>query len=152
MAPGYNRSVEITRTTSADPRFQMLAALLDAELVVRYGPVQDLYKGFNAFACETVIVAGELGCGCFKPFDEASVELKRMFVRREQRGRGIASAILGGLEAWARELGHTQMVLETGNLQTEAIAMYKKLGFVDTPLFGPYIDLPASVCLKKSLG
>ncbi len=143
--------MELRRTTSEDPVFGALTGALDAELVVRYGPVQDLYKGFNKFACETVIVVGDAGCGCFKPFDAETAELKRMFVRRDQRGRGVASAILAGLEDWARELGFRAMVLETGDLQLEAIAMYRKHGYADMPKFGPYVDLPASVCLRRAL-
>ena len=143
--------MELRRTTSADPTFQALTALLDAELRGVYGAVQALYTGFNQFTCDTVIVAGELGCGCFKPYDAEAVELKRMVVRPDARGRGVASAVLGALEAWARELGHRAMVLETGDRQAAAIALYARHGYVHIPKYGPYIDLPASVCMRKSI-
>ena len=143
--------MELRRTTSHDPTFQSLTALLDAELRVRYGDVQSLYEGFNRFACDTVIVAEDAGCGCFKPGEGGAAELKRMFVRADRRQRGVASAVLAGLEAWARELGYPAMILETGNLQHEAIAMYARHGYARIDLFGPYVGLPASVCMRKSI-
>ena len=50
-----------------------------------------------------------------------------------------------------KELGYTSCVLETGTKQHEAIAMYTRLGYERTPPFGPYADLPASVCMRKAL-
>ena len=143
--------MEITRTTSADPTFQLLIAMLDAELRVTYGDVQSLYEGFNKFSSDTVVLAGDAGCGCFKPYDAEAVELKRMFVRADRRGRGVASLVLGALEAWARELGYRAIVLETGTLQTAAIALYERHGYLHIAKYGPYVDLPASVCMRKAL-
>lgn len=143
--------MELRRTTSDDLVFRNLTAQLDAELRARYGDVQSQYAAFNAFECDTVIVAGDAGCGCFKRYDARAAELKRVYVRPDARGRGIAAAIVHGLEAWARELGYTAMQLETGNLQAEAIALYARLGYARIPPYGPYADLPASVCFARPL-
>lgn len=145
----------IVRTTAADPAFIALTRELDADLRVRYGAVQDAYAVYNVFTSETAVVAyvgdSAVGCGCFKPFDASAVELKRMWVDPAHRGGGIGRAIVAALEAWARELGYRAMVLETGTKQTEAIAMYGRCGYVQIPLYGPYVGMEYSVCMRKPL-
>ncbi len=145
----------IRRTTSTDPAFAALVRRLDADLRARYGDLQDSYAPHNILTTETAVVAevdGEgVGCGCFKPWDTEAVELKRMFVAEDRRGTGIGRAIVAALEAWAKELGYRAVVLETGTLQHEAIALYEKVGYRRTPAWGPYVDLPASICMRKDL-
>ena len=148
--------VTIVRTVTTVPAFQALVRELDADLDARYGEVQALYNQHNVVETITTAVLaydGEraVGCGCFKPHGETAVELKRMFVTADARGQKVGSQLVGDLEAWARELGYTTCVLETGDKQFEAIAMYERLGYAVTPPFGPYVDLPASVCMAKPL-
>ena len=76
-----------------------------------YGETQALYDGHNHVDDnKTVIVAYEhstpVGCGCFKQYDSAAAEVKLMFVVREKRGEGIATAILNELGQWAGENGY----------------------------------------------
>ena len=139
------------RTTSTDPRFRTLTRELDAELARIYGDVQAGYDGFNQFACDTVVVDEGVACGCFKAFAHDVAELKGMYVRPEARKRGSATAIVAELETWAHELGFRTMILETGNLQTAAIAMYTRAGYHVIDPFGPYVDMPASICMRKAL-
>lgn len=80
------------------------------------------------------------GCGCFKPFDEKSVEVKRMFVADEFRGKGVGRAVLSGLEKWAAEIGYSRMVLEMGNRQPEAAILYR-MGYMVIPNYGQYIGM-----------
>ena len=56
-----------------------------------------------------------VGCGALVPLDEYSVEVKRMFVARGERGHGIATMILDELERWAREFDYEARRLETGD-------------------------------------
>jgi len=152
----------IRRTTSTDADFLALVRRLDADLRDRYGALQDTYAPLNVLVSETVVVAYvddvPVGCGAFKGFredddrGEAAVELKRMFVAPEQRGAGIGRAIVAALEAWAKELGYRAMVLETGTLQHEAIALYERAGYQRTEPYGPYVGLDHSICMRKSLG
>lgn len=92
-----------------------------------------------------------VGCGAFKEFNDETVEIKRMFVPDEQRGKGIASKVLKELEAWALELGYTTCILETGKRQPEAIALYKKNGYELIPNYGQYAGVENSVCFQKVL-
>ncbi|MEO6686566.1 MAG: GNAT family N-acetyltransferase, partial [Dyadobacter sp.] len=91
------------------------------------------------------------GCGCFKIFNDKTVEIKRMFIKENQRGKGIASSLLAELEKWAKELGYEEAVLETGKGQPNAIKLYQKYGYKIIENYNQYDDLEISVCLKKSL-
>ncbi|MEO8702574.1 MAG: GNAT family N-acetyltransferase [Kofleriaceae bacterium] len=149
-------TLAIRRTDSADPAFTALVRELDTDLWRRYGDVQAQYAPHNTLAAPLGVVLAELagaaaGCGAMKRFDDRSIELKRMFVAPDHRRAGVGRAVVAALEAWARELGHARVVLETGTLQHEAIGLYERLGFVRIPAFGPYVDLPASVCMAKPL-
>lgn len=148
--------VEIVRCTTTAPELQTLVAELDADLRERYGEVQDLYSPLNKVVeIATAVIARDagqaVGCGCFKEHAPGVIELKRMYVTKAARGRRIAAVIVGALEDWARELGYTAAVLETGNLQHEAIALYTRCGYVRTPCFPPYDQLPASICMRREL-
>ena len=55
------------------------------------------------------------------------------------------------LERIARELGATSLVLQTGNLQIEAITLYEKLGYLPIERFGLYAPIPFFLCYGKSL-
>jgi len=102
-----------------------------------------------------------IGCGALRRITDASVvaelgdrvgELKRMFVAREGRGQGIGRALLARLETEARSLGLSRVVLETGIRQHEALALYRRAGYVDIPAYGEYSLSPGtSVCMAKAL-
>lgn len=148
--------LKIIRTDSNNEDFQDLVRLLDAELKVRDGAEHDFYAQFNKLdLIKHVVLADEndqtIGCGAFKQYDEKSVEIKRMFVRLEQRGKGVAVEILNELENWAIENGFKFAVLETGFNQPEAIRLYEKSGYKVIPNYGQYEGVENSVCMKKTL-
>ncbi|MDR1525920.1 MAG: GNAT family N-acetyltransferase, partial [Tannerella sp.] len=70
-----------------------------------------------------------VGCGAIRAYSSGTVEIKRMFVREDQRRKGIASMILDELEWWAKELGFLRCILETGEKLPEAIRLYQKKGY-----------------------
>ncbi len=74
-----------------------------------------------------------------------------MYVAPEERRRGVGRAILAAIEAEARGLGLTRLVLETGTRQLEAIALYRREGFADIPPFGEYVGSPTSVCMAREI-
>ncbi len=147
----------IKRTDSSDKDFHILVDKLNNDLLDRYGELQVFYNQFNKIDnIPNVVIAyienEPVGCGCFKRFDDSSVEVKRMFVAREQRGKNIGTAILNELEKWAKELGNDSVVLEMGNQQPEAAILYKKQGFTIIPNYGQYIGMEeTSICMKKDL-
>jgi GNAT superfamily N-acetyltransferase len=148
--------MKIVRTNSRNTDFQELVRLLDADLRVRDGAEHGFYAQFNKIdAIKNVVLAYHdeiaVGCGAFKKYDYQTVEIKRMFVRPENRGRGAAVEILKELEAWAGELDYKFAILETGKKQPEAIRLYEKSGYGLIPNYGQYAGVENSVCMKKSL-
>ncbi|MCB9170947.1 MAG: GNAT family N-acetyltransferase [Flavobacteriales bacterium] len=146
----------VHRTTSGDPAFRDLVAELDRDLAVRDGKDHAFYATFNSLDTvqnAVVVFDGDrpVACGAFKRFAEDAVEIKRMFTLPAFRGKGIGTRTLKELEQWARELGRTRCVLETGRRQPEAIALYTDRGYATIPNYGPYVGVANSVCMEKRL-
>jgi GNAT superfamily N-acetyltransferase len=147
----------LKRTNCDNKDFHYLVDKLNKYLHVQYGVLQDFYSQFNNIEnIQNVVVAyidkEPVGCGCFKKFDLSSVEIKRMFVQEDHRGKGVGTAVLNELADWAAELGNKSLVLEMGNRQPEAAVLYKKYGFTITPNYGQYIGMEeTSICMKKEL-
>lgn len=105
---------------SSDAR--QLVAKLDAHLSSRYavgdrfGP--NLEPAQLAPGIGTFLIARAdgraVGCGAIRKLDETTAEVKRMYVEPELRGHGVGMQILQALEATARELSVSHLVLETG--------------------------------------
>ena len=89
-----------------------------------------------------------VGCGAIV-IEEGYGELRRMYVAPEQRGRGIAKALLEFLEDAARARGVRCFALETGNRQHEAIRLYARAGYATCEPFGDYQPDPHSVFMRK---
>jgi len=144
----------LVRTNSDNADFRELVALLDQDLQIRDGDEHSFYAQFNKVdKIRHVVVAyagGEaVGCGAIKEYVSGVAEIKRMFVRAERRGRGIAQSILSELETWANELNFSECILETGWKQPEAIALYRKSGYETIPNYGQYAGVENSVCMSK---
>ncbi len=144
------------RSDSANKDFQSLVSQLDAHLRIRDGEDHEFYSQYNKIdALKYVILVYEndqpAGCGAIKAFDESTIEVKRMFVPEELRGKGIASMVLNELENWAAELGFQKCVLETGLAMPEAIALYEKNGYKRIANYGQYAGVENSVCFEKFL-
>ncbi len=92
-----------------------------------------------------------IACGALRPIDGNTVEIRRMYVAKRARRRGIARAMLAALERVAGDLDYEVMQLETGNRQAAAIALYESCGFRRIPAFGDYVHDPTSVCFEKSI-
>lgn len=82
---------------------------------------------------------------------DGDAEIKRMFVIPEGRGRGLARRMLAALEEDARAAGRLRMVLETGDQQPEAIALYTSSGYTVCEKFGHYREYESSICMAKPL-
>lgn len=70
-----------------------------------------------------------IGCGGLKRIDDAAVEVKRLYVAVDSRGRGVAAGLLATLEAAARELGYVRVRLDTGPSQPHALALFRSAGY-----------------------
>ena len=146
----------VLRTTSNNADFNKLVLILERELRERYGAIQDLYEPHNkVVGVNTAIIAYKnnlpVGCGCFKKYDNTTIEVKRMFVEASHRGEGISKLILNELESWAIELGYKRSILETGLRQPESIGLYEKAGYKQIANYEPYMEMVESVCFGKEL-
>ncbi|KQV53364.1 GCN5 family acetyltransferase [Pelomonas sp. Root1217] len=94
-----------------------------------------------------------VGCGGVKHFDaDGYGEIKRLFVLDSERGRGVARQLMAQLEAELIERGVRIARLETGIHQPEALALYRRLGYVERGPFGGYTADPLSAFFEKVLG
>lgn len=148
--------MKIIRTDSNNKDFQILVNALDKDLAIRDGDEHAFFAQFNKIdAIKHVVVmyvdATAVACGAIKHYDGEIVEIKRMYCIPESRGKGYASIILTELESWAKELGYTTTILETGYKQPEAIRLYEKNNFKRIPNYGQYADVESSICFEKRL-
>lgn len=148
--------ITINRTDSENKDFQDLIYKLDTDLAERNGEKNDFFAQFNKTnLIKNVIVTYSdnipVGCGAIKAYDNNTMEVKRMFVLKEQRGKKIAGTILNNLEQWAKELSYNKCILETGDKMPEAIALYRKSGYKQIPNYGQYENVESSLCFEKIL-
>lgn len=147
---------QLKRTNSEDVNFQKLVVELDKDLAIRDGDEHSFFDQFNKIAMiKYVVVIYEnekaIGCGAIKEYDQETMEVKRMFVPLEERGKGVASIVLKELEVWAKELGYKKCILETGIKQPEAIRLYKKNNYEIIKNYGQYDGIKSSICFEKHL-
>ena len=80
-----------------------------------------------------VLVAPEgaiLGCGGLYPLDRREAEIRKMYLLPQARGQGHGRTLLRELLQCARERGYERVVLETASVLKEAIALYRRFGFL----------------------
>jgi diamine N-acetyltransferase len=139
------------------PVLSQLIFELDNDLRERYGDA--LIHGIDLKKADdtgVIFVLGTYGkkafcCGALRPFNVNQVELKRMFVRKQFRGKGFSKKLYFYLENIARKKSFSQIILETGEEQHEAIGLYKNLGFTPIKKFGEYTSDPNSLCFLKDI-
>ena len=135
-------------------------ALIDAvqqEYVTRYGGPDTSPVDPAEFAPPTGrFLVGYIGTeavasGGLRRIGPDVVEIKRMFVAPEWRGRGISRQVLARLEELARTLGAQRVVLETGLAQPEAMRLYETSGYERIEGFGHYKCTENSVSYGKDI-
>ncbi len=167
-----HREMDVVEIAPESLTSTVAAALIDAlnvELLARYPE-----PGATHFSLDPTEVAPgngifvvarfqgrPVGCGALRRVRESALvrelgpqvgELKRMYVAPDVRGKGIGRALLDRLEAEARAIGLTRLVLETGTRQGEALALYQRAGFTAIPAYGEYVaSSTTSICLEKPL-
>ena len=92
-----------------------------------------------------------LGCIALKQLAPGIAEIKRLYVRPQARGQGVAKALVDALLKEAAELGYHEVKLDTLPQMETAIALYKSFGFANIPAYGSH-PYPGLVTLGKNLG
>jgi len=148
--------IHLIRTDTNSNDFIELVRQLDEVLQESDGDEHHFFAQFNKLEeLQNVVTAyvdnNPAGCGAIKKYSEKTAEIKRMFVRPEYRGKGIAKSILKELEAWAEELSYKECILETGKKLSKAIGLYQSSGYEIIPNYGQYAGVDMSVCMRKKL-
>lgn len=136
---------------------QLLIAELESQLAPFYPPTSR-----HGYSVEKLIRQGvaffvtrheglPAGCGGVQFFGAEYGELKRMFVRPQFRGLGLAKLMLYHLETYVLKHNLRVLRLETGIHQAEAISLYEKMGYQSIPPFGEYVEDPLSRFFEKRL-
>lgn len=156
-----------------DPRAVALRAAMDDELGLRYADriasrtEDELARFGSALAVDpativaTVLVFDDAG-GAAEPVGHAALrdlgpvvgdalEVKRVVVLPQARGRGVGRRLMGELETIAAARGAGRLVLQTGDRQPEAVALYERIGYRPIDVYPPYLDVPWSRCFEKPL-
>ncbi|WP_439693483.1 GNAT family N-acetyltransferase [Curtobacterium sp. SP.BCo] len=159
--------ITIERVAWDDPRGVGLRARMDEEMHERYGAsnagedpsvtaARDRALAVDPATIITSLLAldedGEpLGHIAVRRLRD-EVELKRLIVLAAARGKGAATALLAEGEQVAREQGAERLILQTGDKQPEAVALYEKTGWTRIPVYEPYAaTMPWSFCFAKAL-
>lgn len=146
----------VKRTSANHPDFIYLISLLDFELWHELNEDQATYDQFNKvsdISTAVIIYADEkpIACGCYKKYDDKTVEIKRMYVDKNYRGKGISKMVLTELEKWAIENSFEYAILETSIHFNIAQSLYKNAGYDVIENYDQYAGLEESVCMKKKL-
>lgn len=113
---------------------------------VQYNKLDDIHDVVVAYDNDIPV-----GSASLKKYDDECAEVKRVFVKKEYRGRGISNNLMKVLEERAREKGFKYFILESGEPLVSAMALYRKIGYKVIPNYGQYIDIEESICMKKKL-
>ena len=150
-----NGTLTIRPERPDQPDVMRLIEALDAHAIALYPPESNHLLDIAALSRSGGDVSGgarrreAIGCGALLRDPRGWGEVKRMYVRPDQRGRGIGRRVLAELEAIARGAGLPLLRLETGIHNTEALALYRRAGFVERTAFGDYAPDPLSVFMEK---
>jgi GNAT superfamily N-acetyltransferase len=156
---------DLIRVDWLDPRAVRLREAMDVEMTELYASVgADASDEDNAMVQRALhvddstilisilaLVDGEaVGHTALRPYGD-ELEVKKVFVTPEFRGRGISKQLMREAEVIAGERGVASLVLQTGDRQHEAIALYLRIGYIEIPVFPPYDVIPVAICYRKTL-
>ncbi len=136
-----NVAIWRTRLEEADAAFCLVREYFEvAGVVLREGRETFVEEYFGAgrglwLASGEAVLAGCVGLRRLPlpeelgPEDVKCAEIKRMYVRENFRGRGIAARLLEEVENFAREAGYAWIYLDTASDMAAAARLYERNGY-----------------------
>ena len=92
-----------------------------------------------------------VGCAGLKRYSDADVEIKRVWVEPDYRGKKIATQIMERVEEKARRMGFKRAILQTRPIMPDAVGLYEKRGYVLIDNYPPYDKLEGAICMALNL-
>lgn len=92
-----------------------------------------------------------VGCSGLKKYSDTDVEIKRVWVEPDARGKGIASHMMDRIEDRARSLGFKRAVLQTRPIMPDAVGLYEKRSYKLIDNYPPYDKLEGAICMALEL-
>lgn len=153
-----------------DDRAAALRAAMDAEVGPRYASrleeisAEQAERHSRALAIdpETIVATilavdaegrpvGHAALRDLGPDFAGSLEVKRVFVEPGSRGTGVSRRLMAELETIALREGAERLILQTGDRQPDAVALYEHIGYTRIPTYPPYLEITFSNCFEKHL-
>lgn len=138
-----------------DPDVVRMVAEVQAEYVVLYGGPDEAAVDPDEFVpphglLMVGLVDGEpVAMGGWRRRSDTVAEIKRMYVSKPARRRGYSRRMLAEIERSAAAAGISELILNTGPEQPEAVALYEQSGYTAIPGFGHYADHPHALFYGK---
>jgi GNAT superfamily N-acetyltransferase len=151
------RAVRLRAVPYEDPVARELVARVQEEYTVRYGgPDAAAVDPAEFLAPVGLFLVAEVdgvpaGCGAWRVHGPGVVEVKRVYVEPSFRRLGLAQLLMAELEQSAAAAGHRAVVLNSGDRQPEALALYTSGGYRTVRGYGIYAEAPGAVFLGKNL-
>ena len=141
-------------TNEKDERFIELTKELDNEYFQRLGDVVKKYEEYNDLNDPHIVILAlnwgkPIACASFRLFDKDTIEIKRVYVKKRYRRKGIAYKLVKQLEKLAMEENFRYSVIETGSDNEAAINLYKKLDYEIIDNFGQFEGDDLCICMRK---
>jgi putative acetyltransferase len=156
MRHGAAANYRIREASPLDPTVRALIDELDSFNTALYPAESNHFDPPEQLAASrSIFLVAErdgriVGCGAAKHCGDWA-EIKRMFLKPEARGAGLATIMLDRLIDWARREGLTVVRLETGDKSDGALKLYRRAGFQEIPAFPPYQADPLSIFMERGL-
>lgn len=157
----------LERVALDDPRAVALRGILDADLDERYrdadaddppGMAEERAAALAVHADDVIATllavdadGTAIGHVLLRRLGE-EWELKRLIVTAAARRRGVGRALTDAVVSMARDGGARRVILQSGRMQPESLALYVAAGFTPIPVYEPYIaTMPRSLCFERVL-
>lgn len=148
--------MEVKDVDGGNEDFIGLVEELDKEFYELLGADQDQFNEFNTLEdIHDVVLVYDgktaVACGGFKRYTGTIAEVKRIYVKKEYRKKGLAGRVLQKLEEKGRKRGYQYFILETSKKQLSALALYKSFRYEPINRYPPYEKIELSVCMQKQI-
>lgn len=112
----------------------------DKKYYTRYSEKEKLERVWGVYDGDTLA-----GCIAYRTKADGVGEVKRLFVKKEHRGKGISKELLKTVEGYAKEKGCHTLFLDTRITLEPAVSIYRAFGFSIVFQQGLYIQMEKKI-------